>query len=143
VPHSYTSELCSFIAKKKQCPQGDACIYCHTRVEEFYHPDKYKAKFCQSHLSVTGLCDYGEYCSFAHNESEISIDLIGKFDMDVDFYYFHYKTVWCPFVDSSHMRDGTCPYAHNWQDFRRKPQLKKYSREPCPRWDTTKTISVY
>ena len=116
----YTSELCSFIAKKKHCPQGDNCIYCHTRVEEFYHPDKYKAKFCQSYLSTTGLCDYGEYCSFAHNEAELSIDLIGKFVHDTDFYYFHYKTVWCPFVDSQHMRE-TCVYAHNWQDYRRKP----------------------
>jgi hypothetical protein len=118
------------------------CIYCHTRVEEFYHPDKYKAKFCQSYLSTTGLCDYAEYCSFAHNESEITIDLIGKLVQDTDFYYFHYKTVWCPFVDSSHDRE-TCVYAHNWQDFRRKPHQYNYSSEMCQNWDTTRTISVY
>ena len=30
----------------KPCPDGDACQYAHNIVEEFYHPEKYKAKFC-------------------------------------------------------------------------------------------------
>lgn len=42
----YKSELCAYIAKKKTCPQGDICTFSHNRVEEFYHPDKFKAKFC-------------------------------------------------------------------------------------------------
>ena len=56
-PGNYKSELCSYVAKKKQCTQGDACIYCHTRVEEFYHPDKYRAKFCQAEMA--NKCEYG------------------------------------------------------------------------------------
>jgi hypothetical protein len=99
-PGSYKSELCSFIAKKKQCPQGDSCIYCHTRVEEFYHPDKYRAKFCA--VGFGGKCEYGDYCSFAHTKGEATIDLIDKFEADVDFYYFHYKTIWCPYPEVNH-----------------------------------------
>ena len=112
-PRLYTAEMCSLVAKKKPCPQGDECRYCHNRVEEFYHPDKYKAKFCQSYLSKTSLCEYGEYCCFAHGDHDISIDLIDKFEVDTDFYSFHYKTVWCPYVDTNHDRDS-CVFAHNW-----------------------------
>lgn len=125
-PQMYTSELCCYIAKKKLCPQGDTCIYCHTRVEEFYHPDKYKAKYCQSFYSQTKLCDYGEYCSFAHTEHELSIDQLSKFKRDADFYLFHFKTIWCPDGDSQHAKE-TCVFAHNWQDYRRKPSLYSYS----------------
>jgi len=111
----YKSELCAFIAKKKSCPQGENCTYCHNRVEEFYHPDKYKAKFCSCFTKQNSICEYGEYCSFAHSEAEISVDLIEKFEKDTDFYMFHYKTVWCPYTegDESHER-STCVYAHNW-----------------------------
>jgi len=142
-PTQYTSELCSYIAKKKQCPQGEACIYCHTRVEEFYHPDKYKAKYCQSFFQ-NGECEYGEYCSFAHSELEVSVDLIEKFERDTDFYRFHYKTVWCPYPDASHDKDN-CVYAHNWADFRRKPYIYNYSSEICQNWEimASKPISVY
>jgi hypothetical protein len=45
-------------------------------VEEFYHPDKYKAKFCSSYIDGSGECEYGDFCSFAHSESEISVELI-------------------------------------------------------------------
>lgn len=74
----YRSELCAYIAKKKVCPQGDACMFCHTRVEEFYHPDKYKAKFCACFNNPSKKCDYGGFCSFAHNEAEVSVDLLDK-----------------------------------------------------------------
>jgi hypothetical protein len=105
--------LCAFVAKKKACPQGENCTYSHTRVEEFYHPDKYKAKFCLSFADKERVCAYGEYCSFAHSESELSVNLIGKFKRDADFDMFHYKTEWCPFIDPDHNRDE-CVYAHNW-----------------------------
>lgn len=89
--------MCEFILKKKQCPQGDSCTFAHNRTEEFYHPDKYKAKFCASYTNKTGQCEYGDFCTFAHSDHEISIDLIDRLDRDDDFYLFHFKTVWCPY----------------------------------------------
>lgn len=89
----------------------------HNRVEEFYHPDKYKAKFCKHYLDKgLGDCDYGEFCCFAHSEEELSVELIEKFELDTDFYLFHFKTVWCPYEENTHERQK-CLYAHNWQDY--------------------------
>jgi len=41
----YTSEICPYVAvgRGQDCPMGDQCFRAHNRVEEFYHPDKYKA----------------------------------------------------------------------------------------------------
>mgnify|MGYP006969956972 CR=1 FL=1 len=55
----------------------------------------------------------GEYCSFAHNEGDIMIELIHNLEYDNDFYIFYYKTVWCPFNYINHDR-ANCVYAHNW-----------------------------
>lgn len=98
--------------KNKECHFGDKCQKAHNRVEEFYHPDKYKAKFCSSYIKGSE-CEYGEYCSFAHSEAEISVELIDKFKKDIDFYMFHFKTVWCPYNEDDHKRD-ICVFAHNW-----------------------------
>ena len=112
-------------SKKKMCPKGDQCHLAHNTVEKFYHPEMYKAKFCESYSDPSKTCEYGEYCAFAHNESEISIDLIERFDRDHDFYTFHFKTQWCPYQEKDHNREQ-CVYAHNWQDYRRKPYLYSY-----------------
>jgi len=48
---TYQSEMCKNVNDKgRDCPKGDACDLAHNRVEEFYHPDKYKAKFCSAYL---------------------------------------------------------------------------------------------
>lgn len=86
-------------------------MYCHTRVEEFYHPDKYRAKLCANGLMNN--CEYGEFCSFAHSEQEITFDLIDKFEKDQDFYFFHFKTVWCPYP-TCELSPNDCVYAHSW-----------------------------
>ena len=99
-------------------------------MEEFYHPDKYKAKFCASYTNKTGQCEYGDFCTFAHSDHEISIDLIDRLDRDDDFYMFHFKTVWCPYNEESHERD-ICVFAHNWQDYRRKPHQYEYKEKVC------------
>jgi len=128
---------------KQECPYQENCPFSHNRVEEFYHPDKYKAKFCQTYMSKSAMgCDYGDFCSFAHSEKELSVELIEKFEKDADFYLFHFKTVWCPYNEDDHSRD-VCVYAHNWQDFRRKPQLFTYSKEMCPNWVTHDFITSY
>ncbi len=114
----YTAELCEFIGAGQECPDGDHCSYAHNRVEEFYHPDKYKTKFCTTYPSGHPVnpavnCEYGNFCAFAHNIVDIRIDLLHQYRMDMDFYLFHYKTVWCPFNESEHDR-SSCVYAHNW-----------------------------
>lgn len=85
----------------------------HNTVEEFYHPDKYKAKFCETYFEPDLECEYGDHCAFAHTDAEISIELIDRFDRDTDFYLFHFKTVWCPYNEDSHQREA-CVFAHNW-----------------------------
>ena len=41
-------------------------------------------------------------CAFAHSEDEVTVDLLDseKFEKNVDFYLFHFKTVWCPYSDT-------------------------------------------
>lgn len=89
------------------------CSRSHNRVEEFYHPEKYKVKFCSSYPDKIESCDYGDMCAFAHSEEEVTVDLLDKFEKNPDFYMFHFKTVWCPYSDTNHARDF-CVYAHNW-----------------------------
>ena len=45
----YSSEACVNVAKGGECPYGDLCKRSHNRVEEFYHPEKYKVKFCSTY----------------------------------------------------------------------------------------------
>lgn len=127
-PLHYTSELCPVVAAKNQCKDGDDCIFAHNRIEDFYHPEKYKSKYCTSYPDNLQYCEFGELCAFAHDESELSINLLEKMERDDDFYMFHFKTVWCPFSDKEHQRDQ-CLYAHNWQDFRRAPFIFDYTKD--------------
>jgi hypothetical protein len=107
-------------ANSGTCSRGDDCPRAHNRVEDFYHPEKYKGKFCQKFPEKLDSCDYGDMCAFAHAEAELSVDVLDHLERDPDFYMFHFKTIWCPFSDKYHKRE-VCVYAHNWQDFRRKP----------------------
>jgi hypothetical protein len=61
------------------------------------------------------------FCSYAHSEDELQVDLIHNMLKDIDFYMFHFKTVWCPFTMDKDHDPKKCVYAHNLQDFRRKP----------------------
>ena len=104
VPSGYISEMCPFANgnSKKECPYGDDCIRCHNRVEDFYHPEKYKTKFCSTYPDKVDQCEYGSLCAFAHHEAELSVHVLEKMERDSDFYMFHFKTVWCPFSDKEH-----------------------------------------
>ena len=55
---------------------------------------------------------------------------------------FHFKTVWCPYREDDHDRK-ICVYAHNWQDFRRRPSTFVYSSKMCPNWQVNNFISSY
>src|SRR3569833_2916673 len=43
---TYSSEICQYVVSNAhfECPLGDNCPKSHNRVEEFYHPEKYKVK---------------------------------------------------------------------------------------------------
>jgi hypothetical protein len=139
---SYSSEACVNVSKGSEWPFGDSCQRSHNRVEEFYHPEKYKVKFCSTYPNSIEDWEYGQFWSFAHHVDEINIDLIDNMEKDDDFYLFHFKTVWCPYTEKRHARDEWV-YAHNWQDFRRKPQQFPYSHEQCPQWHSRTFIQVY
>ena len=127
------------------CKLGDSCPRAHNTVEDFYHPEKYKSKFCQTFPHHVHTCKFGEMCAFAHTEDELSIDYLHRMERDTDFYLFHFKTVWCPYSDKedyNHPRDA-CVYAHNWQDFRRKVHIYNYSKDQCENWGTKKKTKTY
>ena len=90
--------MCKY-AETGRCPDGDSCPKAHNRVESFYHPEKYKSKFCNKWPHNVDSCDFGNMCAFAHYEEELSTDLLHRMEHDADFYMFHFKTVWCPFND--------------------------------------------
>jgi len=61
---------------------------------------------------------------------------------DADFYMFYFKTEWCPF-NKEHNK-AQCVYAHNWQDFRRKPNIFNYAcQEICENWKPGIFIAKY
>lgn len=137
---TYSFELCKFAEAGRSCPNGEFCLKSHNRVEQFYHPDKFKSKFCSHYNNLTN-CPYGKFCSFAHSEAETKVDLIHKYEQNEDFFIFYFKTVWCPY---NHVHDkSSCVYAHNWQDYRRSPVNYTYSDNICTFWDNKKTILNY
>lgn len=138
----YSTDLCEAVDLGSICPYGDTCLKSHSRVEQLYNPSKYKTKFCGFYPDRMSQCEYGDFCSFAHSESEISIELIHKYTMDADFFIFHYKTVMCPFNQKKHDK-STCVYAHNWQDFRRKPSVTDYENIQCVFWKSSDFVVNY
>ncbi|CAG9333018.1 unnamed protein product [Blepharisma stoltei] len=135
----YSPDLCGD-GEKEVCG-NEACGKSHNRVEQLYHPEKYKTKFCTFFPYKTENCDYGNFCSFAHSEDDIKVELIHNYPRDHNFYLNHFKTVWCPF-NAPHDK-ALCVYAHNWQDFRRKPNQVDYESLPCPNWKSSTFILSY
>jgi hypothetical protein len=141
--YKYEPELCPEVAGGKVCHKYENCIYSHSTVELFYHPSKYKTKFCSGIVPglKTGKCSYGTFCSFAHSESELRTKKLHMMEKTPEFFRFSYKTVYCPF---SHQHDkSACEYAHNVQDYRRDPTVTTYSPETCRKWIGSAEISKY
>lgn len=143
----YLPEICFAVQSDQKCQHGDYCNKSHNQVEMFYHKDKFRTKFC-SHYNeekdineVNNDCPYGTFCSFAHCEREIRVDLIHKLDKNLDFFIYYFKTVVCPF-DHKHDK-SICEYSHNLQDFRRNPKKYIYDKKNCSKWDNKKTILCY
>lgn len=135
-PTLHSTELCAD-AETDMCKLKDRCTKAHNRVEQLYHSTKFRVKFCSNYPSTISLCEYGRYCSFAHSEAEIKVDLIHSLKRTADFYMTTYKTVWCPF--NSFHEKANCVYAHNWQDYRR-PLTAGYESAPCPNWKTVNCL---
>lgn len=138
--YNYCFEICSTV-NRNYCPCDQSCPFAKNKVEQLYHPEKYKKKFCENFPLSVQKCEYGDFCSFAHNESEIRTELFYKEKQDNNFYMYKFKTVYCPFKNE-HDR-CTCPYAHNVQDFRRSPLLYKYEPEECPNWNKSESMTSY
>ncbi|CAD7953937.1 unnamed protein product [Amoebophrya sp. A25] len=86
-------------------------------------------------------CVYGPRCRFAHKRSELGSLLFRQSEESVqdvtdEFLILKYKTKWCPHL---YQHNWTyCVYAHNYQDYRRNPQIG-YGPVPCPFWDPRDT----
>lgn len=139
---SYSSEFCEQMAKNGHCEKNDQCEKSHNLIEQLYSPDQYKTKFCSFYPNNLEACDYGRYCSFAHYENELLVELIHNLIYDEDFFIFLYKTIWCPFSFFQHDKN-LCVYAHNFQDFRRKPINNKYTNSLCSTWNECTRINNY
>lgn len=138
----YSADLCEYAEREESCPNGDLCQKSHNRVEQLYRPDKYKTKFCSFYPNYLDKCEYGIFCSFAHHENDILVELIHNLVYDDDFFMFKYKTVWCPFNLTQHDK-SLCVYAHNWQDYRRSPHVYHYEPIPCPNWKSNDFVINY
>lgn len=136
----YSTDLCRF-AETDKCAKGDKCRLSHSNVERLYHPDKYKKKFWDTFGHEVNTCEYSNYWSFAHIVSEIKIELIHKIPKDINFFMFYFKTEWWPFRKDHHKAD--CVYAHNWQDFRRKPHIFHYRNTKWENWRSARYITKY
>lgn len=139
----YEPELCPEVASGKVCTKYETCNYSHSTVEQFYHPKKYKTKFCSGIVpgSKGGKCIYANFCSFAHSEAELRIKKLHQMEKTGDFFRYQYKTVYCPF---NHQHDkSACEYAHNVQDYRRDPATITYFPETCRKWNGSAEISKY
>eukprot|EP01017_Pseudomicrothorax_dubius_P011501 TRINITY_DN1430_c0_g1_i4.p1 TRINITY_DN1430_c0_g1~~TRINITY_DN1430_c0_g1_i4.p1 ORF type:complete len:614 (-),score=75.75 TRINITY_DN1430_c0_g1_i4:61-1902(-) len=137
----YKCEKCEDHHHRMQQP--DSCPFAHNKVEELYHPDRYRFKYCNYFPHNLDECEYGNVCSFAHSDKEINprIELLHLMPLTNDFYRYKYKTVNCPF-GYDHDR-AECVYAHNPQDMRRDPLKYDYTPEKCPFWDNKSDIKRY
>lgn len=138
----YSADMCQYDEQPEKCPKGDSCPKAHSRAELLYNSEKYRTKFCSYYPDRVEACEFGDYCSFAHSKTQIKIDLIENYKRDEDFFMFHYKTVFCPYNLADHDK-VLCVYAHNWQDYRRRPDHTDYGAAICSEWKAAKFIKNY
>lgn len=137
--------LAKFQYKKIICPDkqkctSNICPFSHNYMEQIYHPDNYKKKYCKDFIE-TKNCKFGIYCALVHSDFELKIRPLHLMYIDRDFLLFHFKSEFCPFSKIEHDR-FKCVYAHNWQDFKRPFNL---SLKPilCQNWNKDKEIIIY
>lgn len=138
----YTSFLCNYIKSNMDCPMKDNCNKCHNNVELNYHPNNYKKRYCACYPDHIKNCKFGHFCSYAHSNNDLQVELLHFYAYDEQFFMFHFKTTYCPINHIMHDR-ALCVYAHNWQDFRRKPHEYLLRLEMCPDWNREAIILTY
>ena len=116
------------------------CKYSHNTMEQLYHPENYKKKYCKSFYENKN-CKFGEFCALAHSEEELEIILLHKMEKNQNFFLFYFKSEFCPFSKINHDK-FKCDYAHNWQDFKR-PFCNFIKPTLCENWVRTKKLDFY
>lgn len=111
-------------------------------MEQLFRPSKYKTKFCIKYPSSVHECPHGFFCGHAHRQEELRVPLLHLYVLDDDFFMFHFKTVFCPYLFFAHDHSA-CLYAHSWQDFRRKHSATGYGPERCLHWNSSDLTSTY
>ena len=134
-----------FFYQKSLCPNkdkcnDDGCVYSHNFVEQIYHSESYKKKYCKDFIEK-GVCKYEEFCAMAHSDLELKIVPLHLLPIDKNFLLFLFKSEFCPFSKIAHDR-FKCVYAHNWQDYKR-PYSIKILPFVCKSWDKSKEIMEY
>ena len=75
------------------------CEKSHNKIEQLYHPSRYKSKYCQTYPKDSAICEYRDFCSFAHTREELAVDLIDTDNKEPNYIINHIKTVWCPYTE--------------------------------------------
>lgn len=122
----YLEDLCPQLPG---CPLPD-CPFSHNQIEKLFHPSLYKTNYCKFIEGQEVECAYNNFCSFAHNQNDIQIELLHTLKADQNFLLFKYKTQFCPFKFVQHP-PAKCVYAHDASDIRRNPLLHFYTSKMC------------
>ena len=134
--HFYNKIMCN---KSPNCPNKN-CQFSHSIIEQLYHPDNYKKKFCKSYF-LGNPCNFGVNCALAHSEEELEIRILHHLKIDNDFLLYLFKSEFCPF--NKFCPDKfKCVYAHNWQDFKRPFDYKIFPL-PCKNWNKNLKLAFY
>ena len=144
-PSERRRSLCQVYYQKNLCPgksdcSNENCNFAHNFVEQIYHVDSYKKRYCKDFVDK-GRCKYDAYCAMAHSDLELKITPLHLLPVDKNFLLFRFKKEFCPFSKISHDR-FKCVYAHNWQDYKR-PYNPSIQPSLCKNWDRNKEILEY
>jgi hypothetical protein len=144
-PSERRRSLCQVFYQKNLCPgksdcNNEHCPFSHNFVEQIYHADSYKKRYCKDFIEK-GRCKYDAYCAMAHSDMELKITPLHLLPVDKNFLLFRFKSEFCPFSKISHDR-FKCVYAHNWQDYKR-PYSSSIQPSLCKNWDKNKEILEY
>lgn len=128
------------ICKNKKTCKNQNCPFSHNFIEQIYHPDNYKKKYCKDFIEKKS-CKYGRFCAYAHSDRELKINPLHLIPVNRNFLLFLFKSEYCPFSKIKHDR-FKCVYAHNWQDYKRSFR-KTFVPINCHNWNTDKEIIIY
>jgi len=141
-----------FVYRTKGCPNHSCkdmcCPFAHSHQEiregmKLCGGEAIKLRYCSSYPDPCTTPN----CTMAHSRAEIDRDLLTEeeenyathdFSLEEmkEFLIYRFKTLYCPLSKTHGWQ--TCPYAHNFHDFRRSPRECLYSPLPCVNWQNGK-----